>query len=126
MPAVASEITWLVRLLEDLGVQNLQPVTLACDNQSALQIAHNLVLHQWAKHIKIDCHITWEKVLEGLIQLRYIPTHDQLADTLTKMVPSTKFFPLLVQAWDVSYNPKLVRDVEHTIIHNLFFNIVCY
>lgn len=76
MAVVASEITWLVRLLEELGVQNLRPVSLEGDNQSALQIAHNPVLHQRTKHIEIDCHFTREKVLEGLIQLRYISTHD--------------------------------------------------
>ncbi|XP_056692165.1 uncharacterized mitochondrial protein AtMg00810-like [Spinacia oleracea] len=32
MAAAASEITWLVRLLEDIGVTNLKPVTLHSDN----------------------------------------------------------------------------------------------
>ena len=41
MVAVASEITWLVRLLEEIGVTNLKPVSLECDNMFALQIAQN-------------------------------------------------------------------------------------
>ena len=32
--AAATEVTWVVRLLEDLGVTNLKPVELNCDNQS--------------------------------------------------------------------------------------------
>ena len=95
MAAAASEITWLVHLLEELGVKSLRPVTLGCDNQSALQIAQNLVLHQRIKHNEIDCHFTREKVLQGVLQLRYIPTHEQLADVLTKIIPSTKLQPLL-------------------------------
>ena len=64
----------MVRLLDELGVSHLHPVTLFCDDKSTLQIAHNPVLHERTKHIAIDCHFTREKVLEGLIQLAYIPT----------------------------------------------------
>ena len=66
MSSAASEITWVVHLLEELGINNLQLVTLHCDNQIALNIAHNPVLHGKTKHIAIDCHFTREKVMEGL------------------------------------------------------------
>lgn len=74
LSSAASEITWLVRLLTELGVPNLAPVTLFCDNQSAIHLAHNPVQHERTKHISIDCHFTREKVLEGLLHLTYIPT----------------------------------------------------
>lgn len=61
----ASEVTWLVRLLEELGINNLKPVTLHCDNPSALHIAKNLVFHERTKPIGLDCHFTRDKVLEG-------------------------------------------------------------
>lgn len=35
MAAKASEITWLVRLLQEMGLFNLTPIQLKCDNQSA-------------------------------------------------------------------------------------------
>lgn len=93
LSSTASEITWLVRLLTELGVTNLQPVTLFCDNQSAIHIAHNPVQHERTKHIVIDCHFTREKVLAGLLQLTYIPTKQQLADLFTKYLPSTQLLP---------------------------------
>lgn len=43
MDSASSEVTWVVRLLEDLGITNLKPVILHCDNQSALYIAKNPV-----------------------------------------------------------------------------------
>jgi len=43
MSQVAVEITSLVRILSELRLSQLQPVTLHCDNQSALQIAKNPV-----------------------------------------------------------------------------------
>ena len=88
MAAAASEVTWVVRLLEEIGVSGLSPVTLHCDNQSALHIAKNPVFHERTKHIEVDCHFTRDKVLEGLLQLSYLPTKHQLADILTKIVPS--------------------------------------
>jgi len=67
MAQAAFEITWLVRLLEELGVSNLTPVQLNCDNQSALHIARNPLFLERTKHIEIDCHFTQDKVLEGLL-----------------------------------------------------------
>jgi len=69
MAQAATEITWLVNLLKELDVSQLKPVTLYCDNQSALHIARNLVFHERTKHIDIDCHFTREKVMEGSFSL---------------------------------------------------------
>lgn len=80
MASAASEVAWLVRLLEEIGVKNGKPITLHCENQSALYIAKNPVYHERTKHIEIDCHFTREKVLEGLLQMTYLPTKLQLAD----------------------------------------------
>lgn len=95
MSHAAAEVTWLVRLLFELGLSQLQPVTFHCDNQSALQIAKNPVFHERTKHIELDCHFTRDKVLEGLLQLAYIPTSLQLADVLTKILPSHQHKELL-------------------------------
>ena len=95
MSAAASEITWVVCLLANLGLQNLQPVMLHCDSQTALHIAHNPVLHNRTKHIEVDHHFTLEKVIEGIIQLTYLPTSSQLADVLTKVLFSQHFQDLL-------------------------------
>ena len=95
MASAASELTWLVRLLEELGIQDLKPVTLNCDNQSAIYIAKNPVFHDKTKHIEVDCHFTRDKVMEGLIQLTYLPTKSQLADLFTKSIPSPHFKHLL-------------------------------
>lgn len=68
MAQTSFEVTWLVHLLEELGVTNLRPIRLYCDNQSALHIAHNQVFQERTKHIDLDCHFTREKVMEGLIE----------------------------------------------------------
>ena len=95
MSQAATEVTWLVQLLTELGVTHLKPVTLHYDNQSAIHIGTNLVFHKRTKHIDIDCHFTREKVLEGLLQLSYLPTDQQLANVLTKILPSQQQEDLL-------------------------------
>ena len=95
MSQAAAEVTWLIRLLSELGISQTHSVTLHCDNKSALQIAKNPVFHQRTKHIDIDCHFTRQKVLEGLLQLTYLPTSLQLANILTKILPSTKHHELM-------------------------------
>ncbi|GAA0159375.1 transmembrane signal receptor [Lithospermum erythrorhizon] len=95
MAQASSEVTWLVRLLEDLGVSNLAPVTLHCDNTSTIHIVKNPVFYERTKHIKIDCHLTRAKVMEGLITLAHVPTVDQIADILTKVLPAPQHHFLL-------------------------------
>lgn len=50
MALTCCEVTWLVSLLKDLGLKNLGPNSLFCDNQAALHIAVNLVFHARTQH----------------------------------------------------------------------------
>ncbi|XP_019105475.2 uncharacterized mitochondrial protein AtMg00810-like [Beta vulgaris subsp. vulgaris] len=95
MAQAASEVCWLVRLRTKLGISNLTPVTLHCDNMSALHIARNPVFHERTKHIEVDCHFTRDKVLEGLLQLSYLPTQNPLVDVFTKILPVAQHKNLL-------------------------------
>jgi len=107
MSQAAAEVTWLVRLMSELGIPHSQPDTLHCDNQSAIQIAKNPVFHERTKHIEIDCHFTRDKILDGLLQLAYIPTDLQLADILTKILPSPQHKEILSKLGLVDCSPSL-------------------
>ena len=83
----AKEATWLKRLYGELGVGNGGPIHLHVDNQSAISLAHNPVMHQRTKHIKIYYHFIRDVIQEGDVNVSFVRTHLQDADFLTKALP---------------------------------------
>ncbi|KAK9674531.1 hypothetical protein RND81_12G238800 [Saponaria officinalis] len=82
-------------LLKDLGIKEVGSVDLKCDNQAAISIAANPIHHERTKHIEVDCHFIREKIAEGRIHPTYVPSHNQLADVLTKPLSVTQHNRLL-------------------------------
>ena len=62
-----------------------------CDNQSCIKLSENLVFHDWSKNIDIQCHFVRDFVQQGVVQLSYTPTGEQVSDILTKALGRTKF-----------------------------------
>lgn len=73
-------------LLKDLGLDNLGPVAMGCDNQAALHIAANPVFHARTKHIEVDCHYVRDQLKAGIVKPFYVNTKSQLVDVFTKIV----------------------------------------
>ncbi|GKA79058.1 putative reverse transcriptase domain-containing protein [Tanacetum coccineum] len=53
MSTTSSEVVWLGNLLHSLGLRNLYPVELFCDNSLAIQIAANPVFHERTKILNL-------------------------------------------------------------------------
>ena len=74
MAHTSCELMWIKHLLEELRFVMKLPMTMHCDNQAAIYIASNPVFHQRTKHMEVDCHITREKVEDGVIATPYVST----------------------------------------------------
>ncbi|GJS93166.1 cysteine-rich receptor-like protein kinase 8 [Tanacetum coccineum] len=94
MALTCCEVTWLVSLLKDLGLKDLGPVDLKCDNKVALYIAANPVFHA-RKHIEIDCHYVRDQIKRGEVLPSYVSTKSQLADVFTKVLPADQHAHLM-------------------------------
>jgi hypothetical protein len=89
--AATCQAVWLARLLgELLGVDTETP-KIMMDNQSAIALSKNPVLHARSKHIKTKYHFIRECVDRGEVALLSVGTVDQLADILTKPLARVRF-----------------------------------
>ena len=95
---LASQITATAALGSDYayGAPNSHTVAvmmgcLLVHNQGALALAKNPTQHGRTKHIDIQHHFVREKQAAGEVDLRYVPTAEQLADGLTKALPGEAF-----------------------------------
>ncbi|RDY00692.1 Aldehyde dehydrogenase family 2 member B4, mitochondrial, partial [Mucuna pruriens] len=70
--AAVNQTIWLMKILLDSGVKQLEATTLYCDSKSAIAIAENPVQHGKTKHIQVKFHVI-------------------LSDILTKALPRAKF-----------------------------------
>ena len=64
------------------------PVTLLSDSQSAIAMVINNSQHQRTKHIDVRHHFIRDCLHKDEIRLYWIPTHQQLADSFTKSLPT--------------------------------------
>ncbi|KAK2980731.1 hypothetical protein RJ640_011711 [Escallonia rubra] len=87
----AQESTWILQLLEDLHQPIKYPISLYCDNLSAIRLAENPVFHARTKHVEVHYHFIREKVLQEKIELEHVRTENQVADLLTKSLSESKF-----------------------------------
>jgi len=77
--------------LKDIRVVYEEPISIFCDNTSAINISKNPVMHSRTKHILIRYHFLREKVTENEIKMEYVSTKDQIVDIFTKPLPKDTF-----------------------------------
>ncbi|WP_208092525.1 Ty1/Copia family ribonuclease HI, partial [Escherichia coli] len=68
-----------------------EKIPIFCDSTSAIAIANNPVLHSRTKHIDIRYHFIRDHVMNGDVELYFIPTDSQIADIFTKPLDEKRF-----------------------------------
>ena len=96
-----AQILWMKNQLQDYGL-SYSKIPIYCDNQSAIAMTGNPVQHSLTKHISIRYHFIREHVMEGTIELHFVPTDQQLADIFTKPLVEAVFIKLVNELGMVS------------------------
>jgi len=67
------------------------PVTIYCDNTTAIAVAKDPKYHGKTKHIKMRYHYIREAITEQDMILKHISTNSMVADPLTKPIARDAF-----------------------------------
>jgi hypothetical protein len=88
-----TQLLWMRQTLRDYSYK-LSKVPLLCDNESAIRMADNPDEHSRTKHIDIWYHFLRDHQQRGDIAIKYVSTHNQLADIFTKPLDEKTFSKL--------------------------------
>ena len=92
--ACACQVIWLRRILEELQFKQVEATTVFCDNNSAIKLSKNPVLHKRSKHIDVKYYFLRDLSNDGTIKLVYCRSEDQDADIQTKPLKLATFVKL--------------------------------
>lgn len=90
----ACQAVWLARVQAEVQGTTTKAPMLRVDNQSAIALIRNPVHHGQSKHIQFKYHFVRESKDEGLINVKFIRSEEQLSDILTKPLGKIKFLEL--------------------------------
>ncbi|KAL0547185.1 hypothetical protein IC582_017113 [Cucumis melo] len=89
--ATANQALWLRKILLDLDLEQKKSTEILVNNKAAIVISHNPVFYKKTKHFNIKLFFLREVQKSGEVILVYCKTEDQVADILTKLLPTCKF-----------------------------------
>lgn len=92
--ACACHCVWLKGILQELWVIDSKCVDILCDNDSTIKLSKNPVMHRRTKHIDVRYHYLRNLSSEGVVQLVFCGTNDQVADIMTKPIKLDQFVKL--------------------------------
>ena len=78
------QVLWLINFTQQIDHPASLPITLYCDNKSAIDTASKPNVKRRTKHIRVSAHYVHDCVERGEVQLVKIPGVDNPADILTK------------------------------------------
>jgi len=86
-----TQLLWMMQTLQDFQITCTPPISILCDNTSAISLSKNPVMHSKTKHISIKYNFLREQVLEQNVKLEYIPSKEKGVDIFTKPLPRETF-----------------------------------
>lgn len=86
----SKEAIWLKNLLECMKI-SVPKTPLWVDNAPAIDLAKTLKFATSVKQVDLRYHMVRDTVKKGIVELRFVPTKEQAADILTKILTRPTF-----------------------------------
>jgi hypothetical protein len=101
----ACQCIWLRNVLNHLHLTQSDCTTINCDNSSSIKLSKNPILHGRCKHIDVRYHFLRDLSRDGVIELKFCKSQEQLADIMTKALKVDSFNKLRegLGMCDISY-----------------------
>lgn len=91
MSECCRELSWLFELLKCLEVKPYLPIIVHEDNQSLMKLLVSERVNHRSKHIGTRYNYIKDIIQKNLIEIKYCPTEEMVADILTKPLSVVKF-----------------------------------
>ncbi|KAF2285863.1 hypothetical protein GH714_008480 [Hevea brasiliensis] len=85
---------WLRRILKDLKFKQQGATTIYCDSNSVIKLSKNPILYGRSKHIDVKFHFLRDLTKDGVIDIVYCRSEEQVADLFTKPLKMASFVKL--------------------------------
>eukprot|EP00253_Pinus_taeda_P029074 PITA_29074 len=98
-----TQLLWMMQTLQDIHITCTPPISILCDNTSAISISNNLVMHSNTKHVPMKYHFLCEEVPEQKVKLEHVPSKEQVADLV--------FVEMTVRVEDFGFVVEVVVEI---------------
>jgi len=86
-----TDVTYMSRIMEDLGFAQLEPTVLWEDNMACIYMSQTSVMYHKARHIDTRVYHLRELCKDGALVLKKVSSAEHVADSLTKSTPKPAF-----------------------------------
>ncbi|GMF63004.1 unnamed protein product [Phytophthora fragariaefolia] len=109
LAVTVKELLWVRQVLKEIAIRLGCATDVFIDNKAAISIASNSGYTPRAKHIDLRVHFVRDHVENGTIKVEHVCSARQLADYLTKPLPTPQFMLLEAASGVVRYNYHAVQ-----------------
>ena len=88
---VATEIIFILKLLEFIGTKCVYPIIVHVDNLGAIYLAKTATMGGQTKHVDIKYHFVRNFVEDGTIKIVFVRSNKNTADVMTKNLNEENF-----------------------------------
>ena len=88
-------MVWLRRLLQELGLEQIEPTSVRSDNLGSITLSHDATYHARTKYINVAYHFICEWIASNEATVTYVQSEEKLADVMTKALDTPQHIYLM-------------------------------